>query len=108
MQNAAGIFAVAQVAVNQLQAEADQSEPIAALPAAPMRIDRAELKSRYGSFNACRQAAKQQGIRFGRNPSWEQLEAAFGYAEACQQVVRNYIAAYPCELLQGVSIELKL
>ena len=110
LQNAAEIFTVAQVAVNQLQAiaESEASEPPVAPPSAAVSLDRAELKRCYGSFNACRQAAKQRGIKFSRTPSWEQLAAAFHYADACQQVVLEYLAAHPCKALQGVSIELKL
>lgn len=119
LQNTAAIFTVAQVAVNQLQ-EQLQSEPqsIAALPAAktesvtvlsaPILIDEAELRRRYGSHVACRQAAKAQGIKFSKTPSWHQLTVAFSYLQACQQLVQSYVQAHPSEQLSGVSIELKL
>jgi len=50
-----------------------------------------QLKRRYGSHRACRQAAKRQGITFSKTPTWQQLEIAFGYLEACQQQLRSYL-----------------
>lgn len=119
LQNAAAIFTVAQVAVNQLQAQIDASpdpqaptlpaQPAANLPALPPApLDQAELKRRYGSHNACRGAAKKLGIKFSKNPSWEQMVAAFNYHEACQQIVRAYLQEHPSNLLRGVAIEIKL
>ncbi|MBF2048769.1 MAG: hypothetical protein EDM05_038450 [Leptolyngbya sp. IPPAS B-1204] len=120
LQNAAAIFTVAQVAVNRLREQVEPVETVPAraalsgtevaalLPAAPIPIERAELERRYGSFNACRQAAKAQGIKFSKTPSWPQLSVAFGYLEACQQMVQDYLQAHPNEQLKGVSIELKL
>jgi hypothetical protein len=116
LQNAAAIFTVAQVAVNQLQQAApaaavnlaDDRISIAALPPAPMLLNQAELLQRYGSYRGCRKAAKAQGIKFSRTPSWKQLVAAFSYVEACRQVIQTYVAAHPSPDLRGVSIELKL
>lgn len=114
VENAAAIFTVAQVAVNQLQPQEEpapamlSADTIAALPAAPVAIDVPTLKQRYGSFNACRQAAKQRGIKFRGTPTWAQLCAGFSYAEACQQLISSYVEAHPQPNLAGVSIELRL
>jgi len=110
LQNAAAIFTVAQVAVNELREQGSQEiEPtVPALPPAPALLDQVELLRRYGSYSGCRKAAKQQGIKFSRTPSWKQLVAAFNYAEACQQLVKSYTKAYPSSALHGITIELKL
>lgn len=118
LQNSAAIFTVAQVAVNQLREQVQTvpqvsamlpaAESVASLPAAPIPIEQAELKRRYGSHTACRQAAKKQGIIFSKTPSWQQLSVAFGYLEACQQMVQSYVQAHPSEHLKGISIQLKL
>jgi hypothetical protein len=110
LQNAAAIFTVAQVAVNALQEQAplDIEPAIAALPPAPVLLEKAELLRRYGSYNGCRQAAKQRGIKFSRTPKWKQLATAFSYADALQQITNLYIEAYPSPELHGITIELKL
>ncbi|MCU0524878.1 MAG: hypothetical protein MUF72_08650 [Elainella sp. Prado103] len=120
LQNAAAIFAVAQVAVNQLGQAGSRSthtslpelsgnhQPQPQLPAAPMPVEQAELRRRYGSHQACRQAAKRQGIIFRKNPSWEQLEVAFGYLDACQQLLRSYLQTHPAPQLRGVSLQIDL
>ena len=118
LQNAAAIFTVAQVAVNQL--EAQLADPVlkqtAALPAAtallPVNpaqlLDRAELERRYGSHLACRKAAKALGIKFSKTPSWKQLVAAFTYQAVCQQMIQTYLQEHPSPDLQQVSIQIKL
>lgn len=106
LHNAAAIYTVAQVAVNELQ-EQSQDSTNAALPPAPS-LDKAELLRRYSSYNGCRTAAKNKGIKFQQTPSWQQLITAFGYAEACQQLLHIYTEAYPRPELQGVTIELPL
>ena len=117
LQNAASIFTVAQVAVNELQANESRAEAssetktepaIAALPSAPILLDKAELLGRYGSYNGCRKAAKDKGIKFSRSPSWNQLITAFSYFEACQQLIHAYVETHTNRDLKGVSIELKL
>lgn len=111
LQNAAKIFTVAQVAVNGLSSrDADTSvaTPTLALPPSPVELNKAELLQRYGSYNECRKAAKAQGIRFSRSPSWSQLVAAFSYAESLKQLVHTYIQQYPASELQGISLELPL
>jgi len=110
VQNAAAIFTVAQVAVNELKEQAAQEQvpPVAALPPAPTTASKAQLLQRYDSYNGCRSAAKQRGIKFSRTPSWEQLIAAFGYIEACQAIVNAYLEAHPNTKLQGVTFELKI
>lgn len=112
LHNAAAIYTVAQVAVNELQAQAQQESPwggtTEALPPAPPTFTKSELLQRYKSYNGCRSAAKQQGIKFSRTPSWKQLEIAFGYLETCQHWINAYMHQYPQPGLQGVSIQLKL
>ena len=68
LENAASIFTVAQVAVNELQADVVQEAKAAvpALPSAPILLDKAELLRRYGSHKGCRKAAKEKGIKFIR------------------------------------------
>jgi hypothetical protein len=114
LQNAAAIFTVAQVAVNQLQEQMQPgSETINALPAppglnlvAPIQLDKAELKRRYGSYAACRQAAKKQGIVFSKTPTWQQLATAFAYIEAYQKLIHSYMQHYPTNELRGVYLRL--
>lgn len=108
VENAAGIFTVAQVAVNALERQAtgvhqSAGEP-PALPAAT--VSKAELLQRYGSYNGCRRAAKHHGIRFSKTPSWRALEAAFSNYEALQALVQGYFAANPSEYLRGVTFEI--
>ncbi|QOV21380.1 hypothetical protein [Anabaenopsis elenkinii] len=108
LHNSAAIYTVAQVAVNELDQEVYQSNetPIAALPFAPNLIDKDQLLQQYGSYNGCRQAAKERGIKFSRTPSWEQLAAALSYAEILQKIIRNYVTTYPYPQLQGTKFEL--
>lgn len=110
LDNAASIYTVAQVAVNALdQPQQLASDPSsAALLPAPIRVSKAELLERYGSYNGCRKTAKALGIRFNKTPSWEKLEAAFSYQEACQQWVQQYLQLYPSQQLSGITIEVQL
>ena len=107
IENAAAIYTVAQVAVNALeQPQLPQLEP-AGLPVVSI-ITKSELLDRYGSFNGCRKAAKKLGIKFSKTPSWQKLEAAFSYREACQKLIKNYLETYPSEHLQGISLDIPL
>lgn len=111
LQNAAAIYTVAQVAVNNLQEQILQDiEPkkVAALPPAPAVLDRAELLRQYGSYINCRRAAKKQGIKFSRTPSWKQLATALSYVEPLQQVIKFYVETHPSSDLNGITVELKL
>lgn len=111
IENAAAIYTVAQVAVNALHESTDESSApqlsAAALPAVAS-IAKADLLERYGSFNGCRKAAKELGIKFSKTPSWATLEAAFSYRKACRQLIQSYLTAYPNEHLNNVSLELPL
>ncbi len=110
LENAASIYTVAQVAVNALDQPhqlALEHAPAALLPA-PTRVNKAELLERYGSYNGCRKTAKALGIRFNKTPTWEKLEAAFSYQEACQQLVQQYLKLHPSQLLSGITIEVQL
>jgi hypothetical protein len=118
LRNAAAIYTVAQVAVNELAAIApalDTAEtkrraiapasPAPALPAAvPTLLTQAELLQRYGSYNGCRSAAKKQGIHFSKSPSWPQLIAAFSYADPIRQRVQDYVQQQAIGHLSGVRI----
>ncbi len=109
LKNAAQIFTVAQVAVNQLSQQAEMHSN--ALPAKPFQppstLDKAALKQRYGSFNGCRKAAKQLGIQFHGTPSWAQLVAAFSYFDALQSLVHNYTTAFPDANLYKMTMAFK-
>lgn len=105
LQNAAAVFTVAQVAVNQLEQQS-MEETIALLPPA-QPIDKNELKQRYGSFNACRAAASKQGIHFKKTPTWEQLATAIAYFESIQALIHAYLSQHPTTQLHGLSIEFK-
>ncbi|MFQ4142602.1 hypothetical protein [Chlorogloeopsis sp. ULAP02] len=108
LHNAATIYTVAQIAVNELQLSQDsqmQKPTIAALPSALEKIDRTQLLKQYGSYNGCRQAAKEKGIKFSRTPSWEQLTAAFSYAEAFEKIIEAYMKMYPNQKLKGTKFE---
>lgn len=116
LKNSAAIYAVAQVAVNQL-ATAQPSDPLSqnsesrsltALPLAPPELGKVELLQRYGSYNGCRKAAKNLGIHFSTTPSWQQLAQAFSYAEALQHLTNCYLDAYPSAALKGVTLRLYL
>lgn len=108
LHNSAAIYTVAQVAVNELKNQSFQinEPPIAALPFAPNLLDKDQLIKQYGSYNACRKAAKERGIKFSRTPSWEQLAAALSYAEVLQQMITSHLSTYPCPNLQGTKFEL--
>ncbi|MBD2498144.1 hypothetical protein [Nostoc sp. FACHB-280] len=111
LHNSAAIYTVAQVAVNVLQQQSLQidEQPIAALPAnTPKLIDKAELLKQYGSYRACRQAAKKRGIKFSRTPSWEQLAAALSYADIFQQIIKSYVETYPHPKLKGITFEINI
>lgn len=110
VQNAAAIFTVAQVAVNQLQEKVlDSIEPtIAALPPAPILFDKAELLRRYGSYQECRKAAKELGIKFRHTPSWQQLIIAFSYIEIFQKMIESYLKIYPNPELHGITFKLEI
>lgn len=105
IENAAAIYTVAQVAIDAL--DQAQPAPVATLQAASV-LDKAALLKQYGSFNGCRQAAKTQGIRFRKTPSWAALEAAFNSYEACKSLVQGYLAQNPNPHLQGVVFEIAL
>ncbi|KOP24582.1 hypothetical protein AMR41_20435 [Hapalosiphon sp. MRB220] len=110
MHNSAAIYTVAQVAVNELQQQSLQIEepPLPVLPSTPKIIDQADLLKQYGSYRACRKAAKDRGMKFSRTPSWEQLAAAFSYAEAFEEIIRTYIETYPNPKLKGTKFEFKI
>ncbi len=114
IENAVAIFTVAQGAVNQLAADSAQpilrpSDDALSNPlAAPAFVTKADLLKRYGSYNACRQAAKRAGITFRHTPRWSQLVTAFSYLPACQDCVSTYLRQYPHPNLKGVSIKLRL
>lgn len=108
VHNTAAIFTVAQGAVNQLAQSAEQPLlPLKTLPA-PQQLTQAELIIRYGSYNACRTAAKKAGIIFSRQPRWPQIVAAFNYLQACQACVDLYLAQHPSPDLQNIKLTLKL
>ena len=104
LKNAAAVFTVAQVAVNQLEQQL-QPEPgaIASLP--PSAPESKEtLRQRYGSFNACRAAARQKGIHFKKTPSWEQLSEAFCYFETLQALIDDHLANQPTSKLPELAM----
>jgi hypothetical protein len=111
LKNSAAIYAIAQVAVNQLGELSPQppdNRDLTALPPAPLGLDKAELLQRYGSYNGCRSAAKTLGLQFSTTPSWQQLAQAFSYAEALQHLTHRYLDAYPSPSLKGVTVRLQL
>ncbi len=114
IENAAAIFTVAQGAVNQLAADSSQpmltpsDESLSDPLAGPSPVTKADLLKRYGSYNACRQAAKRAGITFSHTPRWSQLVTAFSYLPACQDCVSTYLRQHPHPNLKGVSIKLTL
>jgi hypothetical protein len=108
LQNAAAIFTVAQVAVSQLEQQTTgDSIGIAALPPATP-LNKEELRQRYGSYHACRNAAKQKGIHFQKTPTWEQLAAAFTYFEVCEKLIQDYLKLHPNPGLHGVSMQFRM
>lgn len=107
IHNAAAIFTVAQGAVNQFQNPSEMALAPEQLPA-PQQLTQAELLNRYGSYNACRAAAKKAGITFSQSPRWTQIIAAFNYLEACQEHINSYLQHYPNPELTGTKITLKL
>ena len=111
IQNAAGIFAVAQGAVNQLKEAVlpTVEETTLALESEKIhQLTKADLIEKYNSYNGCRSAAKKLGIVFSRTPRWSQIVAAFNYVEACQDCVNAYMQQHPCKDLKGVSVTLTL
>lgn len=116
LKNSAAIYAVAQVAVNQLadyqraepSPQSPESRDLTALPPASFHLDKAALLERYGSYNGCRRAAKDFGLQFSATPSWPQLTQAFSYHEALQHLTSRYLATYPSPALKGVTVRLAL
>jgi hypothetical protein len=117
IQNAASIFSVAQVAVNELERQSTEDDnvsggqregAIALLPPEPPPLDKTELLRRYGSYNGCRKAAKAEGITFHKNPTWNQLIAGFSYAESIRLVVKQYLATHPNPVLNEITISVRL
>lgn len=113
VQNAAGIFTVAQGAVNDLaNAVGEQVNALVpsarALPAAPQQLTKDDLLKRYGSYNGCRSAAKAAGITFSRPPRWSQIIAAFSYLDACQACIDNLMRQHPNPELKTVKVTLTL
>lgn len=111
IQNAAGIFTVAQGAVNQLRETVlpDTEETRPALASnQPQQLTKADLLEKYKSYNGCRSAAKKLGITFSRTPRWSQIVAAFNYISACQECIDAYMQQHPCKELKGVSVTLSL
>lgn len=110
LKNAAQIFTVAQVAVNQLsqQAETNSHALSATRFQPPTTLNKTALKQRYGSFNECRKVAKQLGIRLHGHATWSQLIAAFNYFDALQNLVHDYTAAFPNADLHDITVAFKL
>lgn len=116
IQNAAAIYTVAHVAVQELQQQIDQADAQAEPPvqmmlpatSAPAVLTQAELEERYGSYNGCRRAAKNLGIRFQGTPRWSQLVQAFEYYETIQAMVSSYMTQHPAPHLSGLRIEVQL
>lgn len=110
IQTAAGVFTVAQSAVNQLKETVlPGAETKPALEAGkPQQLTKADLIEKYKSYNGCRSAAKKLGITFSRTPRWSQVVAAFNYSVACQDCIDAYMQQYPCKELKGVSVTLML
>lgn len=107
LQNAASIFTVAQIAVNELHEQARSLPQLPESSAHPQPIDKTSLLKQYGSYNGCRAAAKKIGIGFKRSPTWDQLVAAFSYQASLQQVAQSYLEAYPNPDLNGVSFKVQ-
>jgi hypothetical protein len=107
VENAAGIYTMAKVAVDAL-AESEETQPVTPLLPAHRSITKQELLERYGSFNGCRTAAKQQGIKFSKTPSWAKLEAAFSYQKVVQQLVKTYLENHPSDEVEGISMQINL
>lgn len=125
LHNAAAIYTVAQVAVNELAAIApdpNTAEPekraiasassAPALPAAvPTLLTQADLLQRYGSYNGCRSAATNLGIHFPKTPSWPQLITAFSCLEAVEafrQLFQDYAQQQEIRNLSGVKFTITL
>ncbi|WP_243147170.1 hypothetical protein [Scytonema sp. UIC 10036] len=66
------------------------------------------MLKQYGSYNACRKAAKKQEIKFSRTPGWMQLIAAFNYAQTFQQIMTAYVEAHPEPGLKGTTFEISM
>ena len=110
LKNAAQIFTVAQVAVNQLSQQTETTSIVQPDPCfqPPTVVDQVALKQRYGSFNECRKAARQLGIQFHRNPTWAQLVIAFSYFDALQNLFQDYMSAFPDANLRDVTLAFRL
>ena len=122
LRNAAAIYTVAQVAVNELAAIApalDTAEtkrraiaPISSTPALPPAVPTAltqeDLLQRYGSYNGCRSAAKKLGIHFPKTPSWPQLITAFSYVDLFRHLIQDYAQQQRIPHLSGVQFTITL
>lgn len=110
LENAAAIFTVAQVAVNELKEAERDAQSLSQPPSLPPSsgFSKAQLQEKFGNYNQCRKAAKTAGISFARTPSWEQLVTAFNQAVILQKVVDQYRDASSMPSLPGVNIQIKL
>lgn len=107
IENAAGIYTVAKVAVEALE-QSDVSQSTALALPERVTVTKQDLLEKYGSFNRCRSAASKRGIKFSKTPSWAKLEAAFSHQEAVQNLVQSYLANFPDAQLEGVSLAVEL
>jgi intracellular sulfur oxidation DsrE/DsrF family protein len=113
LKNAAEIYTVAQVAVNQLSDEKNEGKskkktkkkpeaetlklgPSKLVPSGhcqPHTIE--DLKTQYITVAACRKALKDRGLTFSKVPSWEKLAIALNCFEAQQAFLTDYLQQHP-------------
>lgn len=96
---AANLAELSEVAIGTLET--------ALTPVPVSRLTVADLKQRYGSYQNCRRAAAQLGIRFPKTPSWEQLAIALSHVGALHAFWRQYCLDHPDLAAVALGFELR-
>nr|WP_234909995.1 hypothetical protein [Synechococcus elongatus] len=96
---AAQLAELSEVAIGTLET--------AMTPLPVSRLTVADLKQRYGSYQGCRRAAAQLGIRFPKTPSWEQLAIALSHVGALKAFWQQYCLDHPELAEVSLCLELK-
>jgi len=105
--NAAGIYTVAQVAINKiveletgldtkLKTELETKLETKKTSSPPFRqYTVEELKAQYPKLADCRKALKERGLVFSKTPSWAKVAIALSYFEVQQAQFYDYLRHRP-------------
>lgn len=106
-ENAAAIYTVATIAVQQLEQVAGPVELSPTLAIAEQSGgDLAQFKQQFESYQDCRRQLKAQGLSFGKTPTWQQLYDGWQYLNLVLPALTNALQTQP--LPAAARLELKL